>query len=79
MKFHFPSFALGVVTGASAATLAPRVKPLVLDLATAWYRLADAALLRVARGRETFSDVLAEAKARARDRLHGEPRVAAGA
>jgi hypothetical protein len=69
MKFHLPSFALGVVAGASGAALAPRLRPLALEVATTWYRLADATLLRVARGRETISDLLAEAKARARDRI----------
>lgn len=69
MRFHLPSFLLGAVTGASGAALAPKLKPIVLELATGFYRVADAAMLRVARGRENFSDLLAEARARARGRF----------
>ena len=69
MRFHLPSFILGVATGASGAALAPRVRPLVLELATASYRIYDTAMLRLARGREDVSDLLAEARARARSSL----------
>lgn len=79
MKFHVPSFALGVAVGASGATLAPRVRPLVLEIATAGYRMADAVLLRAARSRESFSDLLAEARARARGLRRREPATAVGA
>jgi len=76
MRFHLPSFLLGVATGASGAALAPRIRPLVLEIATDCYRVIDAAMLRVARGREDFSDLLAEARARARVKLrrNGAPR-----
>jgi hypothetical protein len=66
MRFHLPSFILGLATGASGAALAPRLRPLVMELATGCYRVFDAAMLRVARGRENISDFLAEARARAR-------------
>ncbi len=69
MRFHLPSFLLGAVTGASGAALAPRLRPIVLEIATASYRVFDAAMLRVARGRENVSDLLAEARARARARI----------
>lgn len=69
MRFHLPSFLLGVAAGASGAAIAPRVRPLVLELATDCYRVLDAAMLRVARTREDFSDLLAEARARARGKL----------
>ncbi len=77
MRFHLPSFLLGVATGASGAALAPRLRPLVLEIATYCYRVIDAAMLRLARGREDVSDLLAEARARARGRLlrkNGAPR-----
>ena len=73
MRFHLPSFLLGAVTGASGAALAPRLRPLALELATGCYRVFDAAMLRLARSRENVSDLLAEARARARrqlDRAH---------
>jgi hypothetical protein len=65
MIFHLPSFALGVATGASGAALAPRLRPIALELATGMYRLFDAGMLKLARGRENFHDLLAEARARA--------------
>jgi hypothetical protein len=68
MRFHLPSFLLGAVTGATGAALAPRLRPLALEIATGCYRLVDAALLRLARSRENASDLLAEARARARGR-----------
>jgi len=66
MRFHLPSFLLGAVAGASGAALAPRLRPLALEITTGCYRILDAALLRLARSRENMSDLLAEAKARAR-------------
>jgi len=69
MRFHLPSYLLGVATGASAAALAPRLRPLVLELATGCYRIADAVMVRIARSRENVSDLLAEARARARGRI----------
>lgn len=69
MKFHLPSFLLGVATGASGATLSHRLRPVVLELATGCYRVYDAAMLRVARARENTSDLFAEARARARDHM----------
>jgi hypothetical protein len=69
MKLYVPSFLLGVSVGAAGAVVAPRLRPLALEVATAFYRLADAMILRLARGREDLSDLLAEAKARARLRL----------
>lgn len=69
MKFHLPSYLLGVVTGAGGATLAPRLRPITLEVATAFYRAGDAIMLRVARGRENISDLLAEARARARGKI----------
>jgi hypothetical protein len=76
MRFHLPSFLLGVATGASGAALGPRLRPLVLEIATDCYRVIDAAMLRLARGREDVADLLAEARARARGRLrrNGAPR-----
>lgn len=69
MKFHLPSFLLGVATGAGGSALAPRLRPVAVELATGCYRVYDAAMLRIARGRENLSDLLAEARARARDGL----------
>ena len=75
MRFHLPSFILGVATGASGAALAPRLRPLALEVATGCYRIFDAAMLRLARSRENVSDLLAEARARARLQLDRAARL----
>jgi hypothetical protein len=69
MKFHLPSYVLGVVTGASGAALAKRLRPLAVEIAAGAYTVADAIGVRIARGRENLSDLLAEARARARSKL----------
>ena len=69
MKFHLTSFLLGTAVGASGAALAPRLRPVALELATGCYRVFDAAMMKLARGRENVSDLLAEARARARGML----------
>ncbi len=66
MKFHFPSFLVGYGAGAATAFASKRVRPLLLELATAAYRLGDAVLARAAMKREDFEDLFAEARARAR-------------
>jgi len=70
MRFHLPSYLLGVATGATGAALAPRIRPIAVELATSVYRIADAIVVRIARGRENLADLLAEARARARGRAH---------
>jgi hypothetical protein len=75
MKLHIPSFMIGVGVGASGATVAPRLKPVFLEIATRMYKLGDLVMVRIARTREDLSDLLAEAKARARARV--VPREAA--
>jgi hypothetical protein len=69
MKFHLPSYLLGVATGASGAALAPRLRPVVVEITAGCYRIADAIGVRIARTRENLSDLLAEARARARSKL----------
>jgi enoyl-CoA hydratase/carnithine racemase len=66
MKFHLPSFLIGWASGAGTALLAPRLRKLAMELATTGYRVADGVAVRLARKREDFEDLLAEAKARAR-------------
>jgi hypothetical protein len=77
MRFHLPSFLLGVATGASGTALASRFRPIVIEVATGCYRVADAFVVRLARTRENFSDLLAEARAKARrSHLSSVPRGA---
>lgn len=73
MKFHIPSFLLGLAAGAGAKTIAPRLRPLFLELATTGYRVAQAVGTQAARRREDLQDLLAEARARARRFAGGAP------
>ena len=65
MKFHWPSFLLGCGIGAMGVLAARRFRPLVVELATAAYQLADTVGARVAMLGEDAEDMLAEARARA--------------
>ena len=69
MRFHLPSFLLGCVAGAGAKTLAPRLRPLLMELATAGFRAMEGLRAHLVRKREDVEDLLAEARAHAR----GEP------
>lgn len=66
MTFHLPSFLLGCVTGVGLKTIAPRLRPVATELATAGFRFVDLLVTKAARSRETLEDLLAEARARAR-------------
>lgn len=79
MKFDLGSFLFGCAVGVGAALLAPRLRPLALELATGVYRLGDAVALRAARSREDLQDLLAEAKACARGVVYGPHHPAGGA
>ena len=69
MKFHFPSYMLGVATGVTGTVLFPRLRPVFIEVASAYYRLGDLIMVKIARSRENLSDLLAEARARARKQI----------
>lgn len=69
MRFHLPSFLLGVAAGASGVAFAERIRPVVREMATACFGVYDSAMLRIARAREDTADLLAEARATARERV----------
>jgi hypothetical protein len=73
MKFHFSSFVLGCAVGAGAVLLAPRIRPVLVELATAAYKFLDTVSAQLAMKREDLEDVLAEAKARVRGAVAKEP------
>lgn len=66
MKFHWQSFLLGYGAGAGTVMFAKQLRPLLLEVATAGYRLVDAFAARAAMKQEDLEDLFAEAKARAR-------------
>lgn len=68
MKLDLPSFFLGYGAGAATVLLGKRLRPVLLELATAGYRLADTITSRLAMKTEDVEDLFAEAKARARNR-----------
>jgi hypothetical protein len=73
MKFHLPSFLLGCGAGYAARSLSDHLRPVLLELATAGYRLAGAVTARTVRAREDLEDILAEARARVASRGRSSP------
>lgn len=67
MRFHLGSFLLGAASGAALVALLPRLRPLLVEAGAVLSRLSNAISGRVARGRENLEDLVAEARARARD------------
>jgi hypothetical protein len=66
MRFHLPSFLIGCAVGAGAVLAYPRVRPVLLEVASATYRFYDALMARLGMAREDVEDFFAEAKSRAR-------------
>jgi hypothetical protein len=66
MKLHPGSFVLGFAVAGVGALLGPRLRPILVDLATASYRSLDRLAGRLSIAREDLEDLLAEARARAR-------------
>jgi hypothetical protein len=66
MKFHLGSFLLGAAVGAGVTGMAPRLRPLGLELVAALFQAIDSLTVRIARSREAVEDFIAEARARAR-------------
>ena len=73
MRFHLGSFLLGAASGAALVALLPRLRPLLVEAGTVLSRISRAISARVARGRENLEDLVAEARARARDVTVGQP------
>jgi hypothetical protein len=73
MKFHWPSFFIGYGAGAASVLFAKQLRPILLEVATAAYRLSDAVAARAAMWWEDIDDVLAEGKARVRSPRPSKP------
>ncbi len=74
MRFHFPSFVLGMGAGAAAVVVGRHLRPVLVEVASAAYQVADALAARVYVVQEDVEDILAEARARSRGE---EPRASA--
>jgi len=72
MRFHWPSFLLGYGAGVGTAAVSSRLRPLALELATMVYRAVDSVAAHLVMKREDLEDLLAEARARARN-FTGQP------
>lgn len=66
MFFHLPSFLLGYAAGLGTGLVLPRLRPVALEVVTATQRFMDDVAARVANVRESFEDVVAEARERVR-------------
>jgi hypothetical protein len=64
VKLDFSSFLLGCGVGASSMLLGKRLRPLVLEVATVFYRLQERVMAGTPMGQEALADLLAEARAR---------------
>ncbi len=73
MKFDLSSFLLGYGAGVGTMLVSKRLRPLLVEVATAAYRFADAVAARAAMKQEDLEDLLAEAKARAREGIRSHP------
>ena len=78
MRFHLGSFLIGFGAGAATVVVGRHLRPVWVEVATAFYQVADSVATRVAVAQEDFEDALAEARARARGRRQDEPASAAG-
>jgi hypothetical protein len=66
VKLPLSSFLLGYGVGACTVLLGRRLSPLLLEVATAVYRFADAVVAKTTMKQEHLANLLAEARVRAR-------------
>ena len=64
MKLDFSSFLLGCGVGAGSMLLGKRLRPLVLEVATVFFRLQEWVMAGTPMGQEALAGLLAEARAR---------------
>ena len=68
MKFHAPSFLLGVGVTAAAVAAKDRLRPVAVEIAALGVHLTRVARSVVARRREDLEDIWAEVSERVQDR-----------
>jgi hypothetical protein len=71
MKFHLPSFLIGVGSATLARALAPRLRPVVVELGAVWLQMLQLSRGLLERQRETGEDLWAEVQHRAKERAKG--------
>lgn len=70
MKFHMPSFLLGVGVASAAFSARGRLRPVVVELSALGVHLARLGRGVIERQRESAEDLWAEVEQRVRDRAH---------
>ena len=73
MKLDIPSFLLGCGAGASTLLFGKRLRPILLEVATVLYRVADSVVARASMSQEDLAHLMAEARARTQLRRNAEP------
>ena len=85
MKFHLPSYVLGLVSGLAVSGARERVRPVIVELASVATAFSKVGWAVVERQREWFEDLWAEVDERVRQRFktdrttNGRPTEGAGA
>jgi hypothetical protein len=70
MKFHLPSYALGVATGVVVSRAPERLRPVMIELAAVATTFSKIARAVVERQREWIEDLWAEVEERLDERFH---------
>ena len=84
MKFHVPSFLLGVAAASAAMSARARLRPVIVEIGALGAHLSWLGRGLIERQREQVEDLWAEIEERARGRARGdgkravEPRVPSG-
>jgi len=75
MKFHAPSFLLGVGLTAAAVAARGRLHPIAVEVGALGVHLARLARTLIERRREDLEDLRAEVEERLRERVHATTRA----
>lgn len=68
MRFSLNSFLLGWLAGVATASMARRLRPVLVELAAAGYRIGESVGARAQIAREDVDDLMAEARLHARQK-----------
>jgi hypothetical protein len=77
MKFHMPSYLLGVASAAAFSSVAKRFRPVVVESVALGQVLVQTGRALIERQRENVEDLWAEISARVQEKLH-QPKTTNG-